>query len=179
MTTGRARGARLMVRLPREVRLRPDAGTGMEVFVAGSVRTRASPGGRPSAPEGGDAPGRAFDLVAHLRRRGLAAEVVASRARVTGRRRGGIPGALDAARRRAERGIDAGLSPPRAALARGMVLGQDEAIAPAVRDDFRASGLSHVLAVSGQNVMLLAALALPLLAATGCPRGCASAPPLS
>ncbi len=143
----------------------------MEVFVAGSVRARASPGGRGSAPERGDGPGRAFDLVAHLTRRGLAAEVVASRARVTGRRRGGIPGALDAARRRAERGIDAGLSPPRAALARGMVLGQDEAIAPAVRDDFRASGLSHVLAVSGQNVMLLAALALPLLAATGLPAG--------
>ena len=36
-----------------------------------------------------------------------------------------------------------------------------------MRDEFRASGLAHVLAVSGQNVMLLAALALPLLALTG------------
>jgi competence protein ComEC len=34
-----------------------------------------------------------------------------------------------------------------------------------VRDEFRGSGLAHLLAVSGQNVMLLAALALPLLAA--------------
>ena len=50
---------------------------------------------------------------------------------------------------------------------RGMVLGQDERIDPAVRDDFRDAGLAHVLAVSGQNVMLLAALALPLLAAAG------------
>ena len=48
-----------------------------------------------------------------------------------------------------------------------MVLGQDERIDPAMRDDFRASGLAHLLAVSGQNVMLLAALALPLLAAAG------------
>ena len=36
-----------------------------------------------------------------------------------------------------------------------------------MRDDFRDSGLAHLLAVSGQNVMLLAALALPLLAAAG------------
>ena len=34
-----------------------------------------------------------------------------------------------------------------------------------MRDEFRASGLAHLLAVSGQNVMLLAALALPLLVA--------------
>ena len=34
-------------------------------------------------------------------------------------------------------------------------------------DDFKASGLAHVLAVSGQNVALLAALAWPLLAAAG------------
>ena len=38
-----------------------------------------------------------------------------------------------------------------------MVLGQDEAIDEGVREDFRDSGLAHLLAVSGQNVMLLAA----------------------
>ncbi len=48
-----------------------------------------------------------------------------------------------------------------------MVLGQDEAIAMAVREDFRDSGLAHLLAVSGQNVMLLVALAMPLLALAG------------
>ena len=35
-----------------------------------------------------------------------------------------------------------------AALLRGMVLGQDEAIDPVTREDFRASGLAHLLAVS-------------------------------
>ena len=48
-----------------------------------------------------------------------------------------------------------------------MVLGQDERISESVREDFRASGLAHLLAVSGQNVMLLAALALPLLMLAG------------
>jgi ComEC/Rec2-related protein len=47
------------------------------------------------------------------------------------------------------------------------VLGQDETIDPLVVEDFRRSGLGHLLAVSGQNVVLLCALALPLLAAAG------------
>ena len=52
------------------------------------------------------------------------------------------------------------MEPREAALLRGMVLGEDEAIAPAMREDFRASGLAHLLAVSGQNVPPLAALDL-------------------
>ena len=67
-------------------------------------------------------------------------------------------------RRRAERGVAAGLPGPEAALARGMVLGQDEEIDESTRQDWRDSGLAHLLAVSGQNVMLLVALAVPLLA---------------
>ena len=45
-----------------------------------------------------------------------------------------------------------------AALARGFVLGQDDRIDPLVAEQFRRAGLSHLLAVSGQNVMLLAIL---------------------
>ena len=61
----------------------------------------------------------------------------------------------------------AGQPGDRAAVARGMVLGQDETIDPLVVDDFRRSGLGHLLAVSGQNVVLLCALAMPLLTRTG------------
>ena len=56
-----------------------------------------------------------------------------------------------------------------AALARGFVLGEDEEIDAATKEDFRRSGLSHLLAVSGQNVTLLALLAMPLLGAFGIP----------
>jgi competence protein ComEC len=87
--------------------------------------------------------------------------------RATGQRRGGLAGAVDTIRRRAEAGLDGGLGPPEAALARGMVLGQDERLSTAARNDFQRSGLAHILAASGQNVMLLAALALPLLALAG------------
>ena len=76
---------------------------------------------------------------------------------------GGLAGAVDVMRRRAERAIAAGLPPREEALVLGMVLGQDERISANERDDWRAAGLAHLLAVSGQNVMLLAALALPAL----------------
>ena len=72
-------------------------------------------------------------------------------------------------RTRSERAIESGLSAPGGALLRGMVLGQDEEIDEDVRESFRASGLAHLLAVSGQNVALLCALALPLLASLGAP----------
>ena len=78
-----------------------------------------------------------------------------------------MAGALDGLRRRAERSVAAGLPEADAALALGMVLGEDEEIDSATRDDWRDAGLSHLLAVSGQNVMLLMALALPMLVAAG------------
>ena len=40
---------------------------------------------------------------------------------------------------------------------------------PVTKEDFRRAGLSHLLAVSGQNVTLLALLAMPLMAALGIP----------
>ena len=155
LATGPARGARVFVRMPNrgdpETGAPPIADPGSELRLAGVLRS-------PPAGSG---------YAAHLNRSGLAGELVARNVRVTGRRRGGIAGALDTLRRRAERGVGAGMAAAEADLARGMVLGQDEAIGPAVLADFRAAGLGHLLAVSGQNVMLLAALALPLLAAAG------------
>ena len=52
-----------------------------------------------------------------------------------------------------------GTPEPQAALLRGFVLGQDDRIDPGTVDDFQRSGLAHLLAVSGQNVVLLALLA--------------------
>ena len=167
VTRGRLTGARLLLRIPRWARLPAPAPIGAELAIAGHLRALHGPaaGERYSA-------GDSFDFAEHLRRRGVAGELLLDRARATGRRRGGLAGLLDRMRARAERAVAAGMSPDDAALARGMVLGQDEQIAESVRQDFRDSGLAHLLAVSGQNVMLLAALALPLLAAVGLgPRG--------
>ena len=50
-----------------------------------------------------------------------------------------------------------------AALVRGLVIGDDRDQPPAMVERFRASGLSHLTAVSGQNVALTVAAAGPLL----------------
>ncbi len=72
-------------------------------------------------------------------------------------------------RGRAEAALGKGMPAREAQLARGFVLGEDEGIDAVTVEDFRRSGLSHLLAVSGQNVALLALLAIPVLAALGIP----------
>jgi competence protein ComEC len=72
-------------------------------------------------------------------------------------------------RERASAGLGRGVPAREAALARGFVLGEDEQVDARTEEDFRRSGLSHLLAVSGQNVTLLALLAMPLLGAFGIP----------
>ncbi len=57
----------------------------------------------------------------------------------------------------------AALPTDRAALARGLLIGDDRDEPPAMIDRFRAAGLSHLTAVSGQNVALLLAAAGPIL----------------
>ena len=106
---------------------------------------------------------------AYQRRRNAHAAIAATLVEPTGTRRGGIAGTLDGVRRRAERGLAQGLNPPEAALMRGMVLGEDERLSEDVRDDFQRSGLAHILAVSGQNVVLLIVLVLAACALTGVP----------
>ncbi len=149
---------------------------------AGLVQVRVRGARERSAPSIGDEveaagrltmPSRAAEdsgYAAFLRRAGVRVVLHADRLRRTGRRRGGLDGAIDAVRRRAEVGVGAGLGVDRAALARGMVLGADEDIPERMADDFKRSGLAHLLAVSGQNVTLLAVLAWTLLGAAGVPR---------
>jgi len=109
------------------------------------------------------------DIDEFQRRRGAHAAIDVARWAPTGRTRGGILGRLDAARERAARGLGTRLGGPEAALLQGMVLGQDEAIGPDVRTDFQRSGLAHLLAVSGQNVLLLCALVLAACAVLDVP----------
>ncbi|MEX2107815.1 MAG: ComEC/Rec2 family competence protein [Solirubrobacterales bacterium] len=75
----------------------------------------------------------------------------------------------DETRQRAEAALTRGMPAREAELAKGFVLGKDEGIDERTVEDFRRSGLSHLLAVSGQNVALLALLAMPVLAGLGIP----------
>jgi competence protein ComEC len=103
----------------------------------------------------------------YLRRQGIAMVLRADHLEPGDSRRGGLYGWIDGIRERAEHALGRGMPEREASLARGFVLGQDDRIDPATRDDFQRSNLTHLLAVSGENVVLLCVLSWPLLALLG------------
>ena len=103
----------------------------------------------PRGPENG------FEERTWLRRRGVHVVLHVDEWRQVGRR-GGLGGVSDVLRARLGASIAPGLSGERRSLIEGVVLGDDSGLSPGLRDRFRSSGLYHLLAVSGQNVALLA-----------------------
>jgi competence protein ComEC len=112
---------------------------------------------------------RGFDEAAWLRRQGVQVVVEGGRWRLAGRR-GGLAGLADRLRARIARGVGAGVDGERRAVLLGVVLGEDEGLSDELRDAFRASGLYHLLAVSGQNVGLLVGGIIGLGWIAGVPR---------
>jgi competence protein ComEC len=105
----------------------------------------------------------------YLRRQGIAMTLRADRIERGAGKRAGLSGWIDDVRTRAESALGRGMPEREAALARGFVLGEDDRIDARTRDDFQRTSLTHLLAVSGQNVILLGVLAWPLLALFGLP----------
>jgi competence protein ComEC len=95
-----------------------------------------------------------FDERAWLQRKGVHVVLRARSYRVVGRR-GGLSGVADAIHARLARTVATGLHGERRGVIQGIVLGEDEGLMPSLRDAFRASGLYHLLAVSGSNVALV------------------------
>jgi competence protein ComEC len=159
VTTGPARVTPWAVRVPVEVRL----------FRGRRVRERALlvlPVGR-SPPRGAiletvvrvaeprvaEEDG-GFDERAWLARQGIHVVLRGGAWRQVGAR-GGIAGFGDGLRDRIEEAVGRGAEGVRRALVLGVVLGEDEGLPEHVAEDFRASGLAHLLAVSGQNVAFI------------------------
>jgi len=110
-----------------------------------------------------------FDERTWLRRHGVHVVLHLSALRVVGSR-GGVGGVADAVRRRLQVSVVRGLSGERAAVVEGVVLGEDSGLSDELRQRFRAAGLYHLLAVSGQNVALVAGATLLLVWLLGLPR---------
>jgi len=140
--------------------------------LAGERVLLAGPGRVPPWPEG-EIVGVAGALRAPgpregwLRAKGMHAVLTADAVRTTGTHRGGAAGALDGVRSRARRALTSRLPQPEGALLRGMVLGDDAGLSVAERARLRRAGLGHLVAASGANVALLAALALAACALLG------------
>jgi competence protein ComEC len=105
------------------------------------------------APRG---PAHGFDERTWLRRHGVHVIVRVDAWRVLARR-GGLGGLADRLRAALAGAIAPRLTGERRAVLEGIVLGDDSALSDGLRHDFRASGIYHILAVSGQNVVLVAA----------------------
>lgn len=114
-------------------------------------------------------PQKGFDERTWLRRKGMHVVLRADRWRQVGTR-GGLGGLADRVAARMQRPLLRGTSGDRRAVLLGIVLGDDQAVPKRLRDRFRASGLYHLLAVSGQNVALVAGGALIVAAVAGAPR---------
>ncbi|HVS85676.1 MAG TPA: ComEC/Rec2 family competence protein [Gaiellaceae bacterium] len=117
--------------------------------------------GRLVEPRG---PSNGFDERTWLRRHGVHAVLRADEWHVVGRR-AGLGGVADRLHAWLARDAVPGLAGERRAVLEGVVLGEDQGLSDSLKQDFRASGLYHLLAVSGGNVIVVAggAIALCLL----------------
>jgi competence protein ComEC len=112
-----------------------------------------------------------FDYGRYLERRGEHVVLSGSleEMRLIGRR-GGVQGWVDRLRLASRAHLYAGLHQPVSEVLQGMVLGDDEGVSQEIVDDFRRSGLLHIMAVSGENVVLLCAMWSFALMLFGVPR---------
>jgi competence protein ComEC len=114
-------------------------------------------------------PSHGFDERLWLRRQGVHEVLQVDDWQIVGHR-GGIGGIADRLRRWLKRDAAPGLTGERRAVINGVVLGDDADLSYGVQNSFRRSGLYHLLAVSGQNVVLLAAGVLGVAWLVGLPR---------
>jgi len=170
--TGPARRTRFQLRVPAEVHR------------FGRLRFRESvllelPLGR-APPQGGlleavttvrlpKPPKHGFDERTWLRRHGVHVVLRADRWKLVGHR-GGLGGIADRLRGAMAGSIAPGLHGERRGVIEGVVLGDEQGLSEQLRQRFRISGLYHLLAVSGQNVVLVAGGALAIAWLLGIPR---------
>ncbi len=114
-------------------------------------------------------PTHGFDERTWLRRQGVHVVLRVDRWRIVGHR-GGLGGVADRLRRFLKGSSTPGLRGERRALVVGILLGDDAGLSDGLKQAFRRSGLYHLLAVSGQNVVLLAGGVLGLALLLGIAR---------
>ncbi len=128
----------------------PDAVRGDRLRVSGSVRPVDDAG-----------------FASFLLRRGIAAELEVDEAERLGPAAFAPVRWAQSFRALAGRSIESSFPPREAGLLMGLALGDDSRLDPVLERDFRATGLSHLLVVSGENVAMVLAPIVALGAALG------------
>jgi competence protein ComEC len=159
----------------QQLRVRVDAYRGDDgawVETGGSVLVTARPfpqykygdivelGGELTTPARLDA----FDYREYLARQGIGSVSLFPDLRRTGSGGGSdLKRAVISLRRELSRGIEVSMPEPEASLATGILLGNRDAIPDDVTEDFNRSGISHLIAISGANMLLVAAATIAVL----------------
>jgi DNA internalization-related competence protein ComEC/Rec2 len=128
----------------------PDAVRGDRLRVSGSVRPVDDAG-----------------FASFLLRRGIVAELEVDEAERLGPAAFAPVRWAQSFRALAGRSIESSFPPREAGLLMGLALGDDSRLDPGLERDFRATGLSHLLVVSGENVAMVLAPIVALGAALG------------
>lgn len=116
------------------------AGVGDRVVVEGRISVPSSKGG--------------FDYARYLKSKRISAVVYATNTGPADEEQGWI----GEVHRRTDVALSYGLRSREASIVRGMVLGDQSRIPEEVEDAFRRSGITHILAISGQHVAVLSAM---------------------
>lgn len=128
-------------------------GGGVEVFASDlsvGVGDEVRIDGEISIPEPGE---DGFDYAQYLATKRISATVDATNVVPLGE-----DGWIGRVHRRTDVALGYGLRPDEAAVVRGMVLGDRSRIPEELDEAFQRSGITHVLAISGQHVAILAAM---------------------
>jgi competence protein ComEC len=95
-----------------------------------------------------------FDYGQYLQTRGISGVVYARGVWLADEERGWV----GQVHRRTDTALGYGLRPREGAVVRGMVLGDSSRLPEEIKEAFQRSGITHVLAISGQHVAVLAAM---------------------
>ncbi|MHB8966948.1 MAG: DNA internalization-related competence protein ComEC/Rec2 [Thermoleophilia bacterium] len=152
-----------------ELYCRDDCAGAAAVSEGQRLRLTGTLGTVPSTPEAD------FDYGRYLARRGIHTVMTVDDAGAQpAGARGGIGGIVDELRRHAKRSLELGNRGAAGGLLKGMVLGDASDVPDRVVDDLRDAGLLHLLAVSGQNVVLLGFVIMLIFRAMMMPRTAAA-----
>jgi competence protein ComEC len=114
-------------------------------------------------PEAEGRPGASFDYGSYLARQGIQAVLAFPQSQVLDQGQGSVFfHAIYALKERARAVIYRQLPDPQASLLSGILLGDDSGLPSGLQDQFRASGLTHIIAISGFNIAILAGVLLAL-----------------
>jgi competence protein ComEC len=106
-----------------------------------------------------------FDYAQYLARQGISSVAYYQKVESAGSGQGSVlPSAVHGLRRSLSSALAEALPQPQSSLAQGILLGQRSALPQDLKDDLNATSTSHIIALSGYNVTLLAGFVIGALA---------------